>query len=87
MVLALILSPLVFLLFLWTGLCMFAAIFMFFFWLLITHSAHTLFMSLYLFALGAPAYLLAGVLGYYLGQLRARRTAPMVPLRQDVPFR
>lgn len=86
-VLAVISVPVVFLLFLWTGLCVLAAVFMFFFWLMITHSAHTLYMSLYLLALGAPAFLAAGVLGYYQGQRRARQRVRQVTLGHDAPFR
>jgi hypothetical protein len=85
-VLAVILAPVVFLLFLWTGFCVLAAVFMLFFWLLITHSVHTLYMSLYLLALGAPAFLAAGVLGYYHGQRRARQRVPLVTLGHDAPF-
>jgi hypothetical protein len=84
--LAVILSPIVIVLCLWTGLCLFGAAFMFFFWLLITHNPSTLRGSLYLLAWGSPACLTAGVLGYYRGQLRARRTVRLVSLQQDAPF-
>jgi hypothetical protein len=84
--LAVVLSPVVILLCIWTGLCLFAAVFMFFFWLLFTHNPQTLYSSLYLLAWGAPPCLAAGVLGYYRGQLRARRSASLVTLRQDAPF-
>jgi thiol:disulfide interchange protein len=85
--LAVILSPVVILLALWSGLCLFGAAFMFFFWLLLTHNPNTLHGALYLLAWGSPPCVAAGVLGYYRGQRRARRNAPHVSLRQDAQFR
>jgi hypothetical protein len=86
MVLAVILVPVLVLLALWMGLCAFSAIFLFFFWLLVTHNPHTLHSSLYMLAWGAPPCMGFSVLGFYYGQLRARRKAPILTLRQDVPF-
>ncbi|WP_159013995.1 hypothetical protein [Acidisoma sp. S159] len=71
--LAVILSPVVILLGLWSGLCLLGAAFMFFFWLLITHDPNTIHGALYLLAWGSPPCLAAGVLGYCRGQPRARR--------------
>jgi hypothetical protein len=87
MVLAVVLFPVLVLLALWIGLCVFSAIFLFFFWLLFTHNPHTLYSSLYMLTWGALPFLGLSVLGFYYGQLRARRRAPMVTLRQDAPFR
>jgi hypothetical protein len=85
--LAMLLVPVLVLLCLWTGLCMFAALFMFLFWLFFSHHAHTLYNALYMAAWGWPPCLAAGVLGYYGDQLRARRRASLVTLRGDAPFR
>ena len=86
MVLAVVLFPVLVLLALWIGLCAFSAVFLFFFWLLVTHNPHTLHSSLYMLAWGAPPCVGFSVLGFYYGQLRDRRGAPMVTVRQDVPF-
>lgn len=86
MVLSLVLLPVLFLLCLWTGLCMFAAILLFFFWLFFTHDSHTLHSSLYMLAYGAVPCLAASVLGFYYGKLRGRRRGAMVTLRHDLPF-
>jgi hypothetical protein len=85
--LAVILSPLLFVLFLWTGLCMFAALFIFFFWLFVNHQTHTLYSALYMALWGCPPMVLAGLVGYYGAQIRARRTVPLLSLHGDVPFR
>jgi hypothetical protein len=85
-ILAVILMLLVFLLFIWAGLSMFVGVFMFFFWLLITHNAHTLDMGFSIFTWGAPPFLAVGALGYCRGQLRARRNTVMVTAHRDTPF-
>ena len=87
MVLSVVVLPVLLLLCLWTGLCIFVSIFLFFFWLLITHDAHTLYSSLYMLAYGALPCLGSSVLGYYYGKLRNRRSAPLLTLRQGAPFR
>jgi len=87
MVLSVVVLPVLLILCLWTGLCAFAAVFLFFFWLFVTHNPHTLYSSLYMLAYGAPPFLGSSVLGYYYGKLRNRRSAPLLALRQDVPFR
>ena len=87
MVLTVILVPVLALLALWTGLCVLSAIFLFALWLLVTHNPHTLFSSFYMLTYGSPPFVGACVLGYYYGQLRARRAVALVTLRQDAPFR
>jgi len=84
--LALIISPLMFLLAVWTGLCLLGAALMFFFWLLITHRPTELSAALMLLVWGAPPVLLASVLGSCWGLVRERRQRA-VSLRQDAPFR
>jgi hypothetical protein len=84
--LVVILSPVVILLGLWSGLCLLSAAFMFFFWLLITHDPNTIHGALCLLAWGSPPCLAAGVLGYCRGQPRARRNSPLVSMRPDAPF-
>jgi hypothetical protein len=86
-VLGVLLIPIVGILGLWTGLCILASIFLFFFWLFVTHSPHTLTMALYMLVWGAPPCLGAALLGHFGGRLRARRKAPTMTLRQDAPFR
>jgi hypothetical protein len=87
MVLAVVLFPALVLLALWIGLCAFSAIFLFFFWLLVTHNPHTLHSALYMLAWGAPPCMGFSVLGFYYGQLRARRKVPLLTLQQDATFR
>jgi hypothetical protein len=87
MVLAVVLFPILVILSLWIGLCAFSAIFLFFFWLLVTHNPHTLYSALYMLAWGAPPCIAFSVLGFYYGHLRARRRAPLLTLRHDATFR
>jgi hypothetical protein len=87
MVLSVVVLPVLLLLCLWTGLCAFAAVFLFFFWLFVTHNPHTLYSSLYMVAYGVPPCLGSSLLGFYYGKLRNRRSAPLLTLRQDAPFR
>jgi hypothetical protein len=85
--LAVILTPILILLCLWTGLCIFAAVFMFLFWLLVTHQTHTLYSAVFMATWGFPPMLLASLVGYYGEQIRARRKAPLLTLHGDAPFR
>ena len=71
--LALIISPVIILLGLWIGLSLFAAAFMFFWWLFITHNVADLNRMLMVLVAGAPPMLLVGVLGYVRGLVRERR--------------
>lgn len=84
--LALIIWPLIFLLAAWAGVCLLGAVFMFFFWLVITHRPTELNDALMLLVWGAPPVLLASVLGHYWGLLRARRQQT-ASLRHAAPFR
>jgi hypothetical protein len=86
MVLAVLFVPVIAILGLWIGLCVLASIFLFVLWL-VTHDAHTLAMAGAMLAWGAPPFVAATVLGYFGGQLRARRSAPMVTLNKDASFR
>jgi hypothetical protein len=86
MVLSVVVLPVLLLLCLWTGLCAFAAVFLFFFWLFVTHNLHTLYSSLYMLAYGALPCLGSSLLGFYYGKLRNHRSAPLLTLRQDAPF-
>ena len=83
--LALIISPVIILLGLWIGLSLFAAAFMFFWWLFITHNPADLNRMLMVLVAGVPPMLLGGVLGYVRGLLRARRQS-IVSLRQEEAF-
>ena len=87
MVLVLLFAPVIAILRLWIALCVLASIFMFFFWLLITHSSHTLYSSLYMLAWGAPPFVAATVLGYFGGYLKARQAAPLGTFNRNTPFR
>ena len=80
--LALIISPVIILLALWIGLSLFAAAFMFFWWLFITRSAADLNRMLMVLVAGVPPTLLFGALGYVRGLLRARRPS-IVSLRRE----
>jgi len=84
--LAMIVSPLIFLLMAWSGLCLLGAAFLFFFWLFITHRPTELNGVLMLLVSGAPPFLLASALGYFRG-LRQTRRQQAVSLRQDAHFR
>ena len=86
MVLSVVLIPVLFVLCFWIGACALMAVFLFFFWLLVTHDPHTLYSSLYMLAYGAAPTVPASVLGFYYGKLRNRRSAPLLTLRQDAPF-
>jgi hypothetical protein len=86
MVMAVVIFPTLFFVALWIGVCALAAIFLFVFWLLVTHDPHTLYSSLYMLAYGALPCIAASVLSFYYGQLRARRKAPVMTVRQDAPF-
>jgi uncharacterized membrane protein YphA (DoxX/SURF4 family) len=86
MVLSVVVLPFLLLLCLWTGLCALAAAFLLFFWFFVTHTPHTLYSSLYMLAYGALPCL-GSSLGFYYGKLRNRRSAPLLTLRQDAPFR
>ena len=87
MVLSVVVLPVLLLLCLWTGLCAYAAVGFFLFWLLLTPNPHTRYSSLYMVAYGAPPCLGSSLLGFYYGRLRNRRSVPLVTLRQDAPFR
>jgi hypothetical protein len=84
-VLAVLLIPVFVILCLWSGLCVAASILLFAFWLLVTHSPHTLALSAAMLAWGAPPCLAAFLLGYYGGRFRVRRNA--ITLSPDAPFR
>ncbi len=86
MVLSVVLLPVLFVLCFWIGACALIAVFLFFFWLFFTHDPHTLYSSLYMLAYGAVPMIAASVLGFYYGQLRGRRNAPLVMRRRDAPF-
>jgi len=86
MVAAVVVFPTLFLVALWIGVCALAAIFLFVFWLLVTHDPHTLYSSLYMLAYGALPCIAVSVLSFYYGQLRGRRKAPVMTVRQDAPF-
>ena len=87
MVLSVVVLPVLLILCLWTGLCAFAAVFLFFFWLFVTHNPHTLYSSLYMLAYGAPPCLGSSLLGFYYGKLRNCWSAPLLTLRRDRTFR
>jgi hypothetical protein len=89
MVMAVVIFPTLFFVALWIGVCALAAIFLFVFWLLVTHDPHTLYSSLYMLAYGALPCIAASVLSFYYGQLRARRKAaafdPCLPVHDAAP--
>lgn len=83
--LALIISPLIFLLAAWAGLSLLLAAFMFFFWLLITHRPTELEDTLILLVWGVPPFLLLIVL-ISCWDLVHKRRQQTVSLGQDEPF-
>ena len=76
-----VISPFVFLVGFWVGMCMFFAVASFFFWLM-THEPSALRATLYFLIWGFPPYLVAGFVGFCEGRLKDRRQARTA----DAPF-
>ena len=70
---ALILTPVLFLLMAGVGICILGAAFFFLLWMTFSHHPSTLHAALYLLLWGAPPFVLAGIAGHFQGQLKARR--------------
>jgi hypothetical protein len=85
-VVALILTPVLFLLMAAVGSCIFGAAFFFLLWMTVSHQPSTLHAAFYLLLWGAPAFVLAAIAGHFQGQLKARRAMRRAALSGDVPF-
>jgi hypothetical protein len=70
---ALILTPVLFLLLAGVGVCILGAAFFFLLWMTFSHQPSTLHAALYLLLWGAPPFVLAGIVGHFQNQLKARR--------------
>jgi hypothetical protein len=81
-VVALILTPVLFLLMAGVGVCILGAAFFFLLWMTISHQPSTLHAALYLLVWGAPPFVLAGIAGHFQGQLKARRAMRRAALAQ-----
>jgi len=77
-----LLTPVLFLLMAWTGICLGLAVLFFFFWLLISHQPGVLHASFCLLLWGCPPCLAASIVGYFQGVSKARQKARA----GDVPF-
>jgi hypothetical protein len=71
MFVALILTPILFLLMAGVGICILGAAFFFLLWMTISHQPSTLHAALYLLLWGAPPFVLAGIAGHFKSQLKA----------------
>jgi len=82
MFVALILTPILFLLMAGVGICILGAAFFFLLWMTLSHQPSTLHAALYLLLWGAPPCVLAGIAGHFQGQLKARRAMRRAALAQ-----
>jgi len=83
---ALVIAPFLFLLFAWTGICMFLAVAFFFFWLVIHHDLNALRAAGYMLLWGSPPAIASAVLGFYQEQWKARRRMRQATPQLDAPF-
>ena len=70
-----LLTPVLFLLMAWTGICLSLAVLFFIFWLLVSHQPGVLHASLYLLLWGCPPCLAASIVGYFHGISKAPKAA------------
>jgi hypothetical protein len=81
-VVALLLTPVLFLLMAAVGICILGAAFFFLLWMTFSHQPSTLHAALYLLLWGAPPFVLAGIAGHFQGQLKARHAMRRAALAQ-----